>query len=172
MFSYLQNMVSQSYLAYSNYENILSQHGKSVSNSSSRIRFSPTSIIKAPNPQVQNANKITSRRQLYPEPSIVLNEPQTSLENWCAKCNTSFRLTSDLVYHMRTIHRKNEEAQSLKSMKPVNSSHEFLEFSKKLLESTGQPSKTSRDHKTLKCEICFEYFKEKHHLSRHMTSHR
>lgn len=29
-----------------------------------------------------------------------------SLFNWCAKCNCSFRMTSDLVHHMRTHHKR------------------------------------------------------------------
>lgn len=64
-----------------------------------------------------------------------------SNENWCAKCNASFRMTSDLVYHMRTHHKR---------------------------EFDGNRKK--RDDK-LKCQICKETFRERHHLTRHMTSH-
>lgn len=64
-----------------------------------------------------------------------------SSENWCAKCNASFRMTSDLVYHMRTHHKR---------------------------EIDGNRKK--RDEK-LKCHICSESFRERHHLTRHMTSH-
>jgi len=68
--------------------------------------------------------------------------PSLSLaQNWCAKCNTSFRMTSDLVYHMRSHHKR--------------------EF---------DPVKRRKDDK-LRCEVCGESFRERHHLTRHMTSH-
>ncbi|XP_023602024.1 zinc finger protein 488 [Myotis lucifugus] len=67
-------------------------------------------------------------------------------QNWCAKCNLSFRLTSDLVFHMRSHHRKEHAGPDL--------------HSKKLREEA------------LMCPVCREYFRERHHLSRHMTSHR
>ncbi|XP_066475086.1 zinc finger protein 488 [Tiliqua scincoides] len=67
-------------------------------------------------------------------------------QNWCAKCNLSFRMTSDLVFHMRSHHKK-------ESASP---------------ESQG--AKRRREEK-LTCPVCQEYFRERHHLSRHMTSH-
>uniref|UniRef100_A0A8C8RLF6 Zinc finger protein 488 n=1 Tax=Pelusios castaneus TaxID=367368 RepID=A0A8C8RLF6_9SAUR len=66
-------------------------------------------------------------------------------QNWCAKCNLSFRMTSDLVFHMRSRHKK--------------------EYS-----SSESQCKRRREEK-LTCPICHEYFRERHHLSRHMTSH-
>jgi len=74
-------------------------------------------------------------------PSLAaLSFPQT---NWCAKCNATFRMTSDLVYHMRSHH------------KPT---------------SSLDPIKKKREDK-LRCNICGESFRERHHLTRHMTSH-
>ncbi|XP_063731378.1 zinc finger protein 488 [Eleginops maclovinus] len=67
-----------------------------------------------------------------------------SVQNWCAKCNLSFRMTSDLVFHMRSHHKKEFAAESHVRKK--------------------------REEK-LTCPICHEYFRERHHLSRHMTSH-
>lgn len=67
-----------------------------------------------------------------------------SVQNWCAKCNLSFRMTSDLVFHMRSHHKKEFAAES--------------------------QVKKRREEK-LTCPICHEYFRERHHLSRHMTSH-
>lgn len=98
----------------------------------------------------------------------VLSAP--ALQNWCAKCNTQFRLTSDLVYHMRTLHRKDEIPQNkklanLSRLKEQVDECEAADLSK---ESEQSASKS----KYLKCHICLEVFKEKHHLSRHMTSHR
>ncbi|CAB1322436.1 unnamed protein product [Coregonus sp. 'balchen'] len=65
-------------------------------------------------------------------------------QNWCAKCNASFRMTSDLVYHMRSHHKK---------------------------ELAMEPMVKRRREEKLKCPICNESFRERHHLSRHMTSH-
>ncbi|XP_049619151.1 PR domain zinc finger protein 8b isoform X2 [Syngnathus scovelli] len=65
-------------------------------------------------------------------------------QNWCAKCNASFRMTSDLVYHMRSHHKK---------------------------EYAMEPLVKRRREEKLKCPICNESFRERHHLSRHMTSH-
>ncbi|XP_059615616.1 PR domain zinc finger protein 8 [Phlebotomus argentipes] len=64
-------------------------------------------------------------------------------QNVCAKCNISFRMTSDLVYHMRS-HHKND--------------------------MTGDPMRRKREEK-LKCPVCNESFRERHHLTRHMTAH-
>lgn len=64
-------------------------------------------------------------------------------QNVCAKCNISFRMTSDLVYHMRS-HHKNENTQD--------------------------PNRRKREEK-LKCPVCSESFRERHHLTRHMTAH-
>lgn len=64
-------------------------------------------------------------------------------QNVCAKCNISFRMTSDLVYHMRS-HHKNEHTQD---------------------------SNRRRREEKLKCPVCSESFRERHHLTRHMTAH-
>lgn len=64
-------------------------------------------------------------------------------QNVCAKCNLSFRMTSDLVYHMRS-HHKNE--------------------------TSGESSRRRREEK-LRCPVCDESFRERHHLTRHMTAH-
>ncbi|XP_035255851.1 PR domain zinc finger protein 8 isoform X1 [Anguilla anguilla] len=67
-----------------------------------------------------------------------------SVQNWCAKCNLSFRMTSDLVFHMRSHHKK---------------------------EFAPESQVRRRREEKLTCPICHEYFRERHHLSRHMTSH-
>lgn len=64
-------------------------------------------------------------------------------QNVCAICNISFRMTSDLVYHMRS-HHKNEGVPDM--------------------------NKRKREDK-LKCPVCQESFRERHHLTRHMTAH-
>uniref|UniRef100_A0A8C2LPK8 Zinc finger protein 488 n=1 Tax=Cricetulus griseus TaxID=10029 RepID=A0A8C2LPK8_CRIGR len=74
-----------------------------------------------------------------------LSSPGLSTQNWCAKCNLAFRLTSDLVFHMRSHHKR---------------------------EHVGpDPHSKKRREEVLTCPICHEYFRERHHLSRHMTSH-
>ncbi|OPJ75983.1 PR domain zinc finger protein 8 [Patagioenas fasciata monilis] len=77
----------------------------------------------------------------YCKPGGPLHHP---FSNWCAKCNASFRMTSDLVYHMRSHHKK---------------------------EYALEPLVKRRREEKLKCPICNESFRERHHLSRHMTSH-
>ncbi len=184
LLNYLQSLFSHSYLSSGNFEQQLQPVGYNLNQkpeaaSASRIKFSPLSVYKTgQKAKAVKTEKKSSAKSQAPDVSLLSNE--TSLQNWCAKCNSSFRLTSDLVYHMRTFHRKdenNENEQCVKSVaKPVvavsSSSQEFLEFSKKLLENKATPNRSSRSNKLLKCEICFEFFKEKHHLSRHMTSHR
>lgn len=64
-------------------------------------------------------------------------------QNVCAKCNISFRMTSDLVYHMRSHHKS---------------------------EVSSDPNRRKREEK-LKCPVCQESFRERHHLTRHMTAH-
>ncbi|XP_031848518.2 uncharacterized protein LOC116433989 [Nomia melanderi] len=64
-------------------------------------------------------------------------------QNVCAKCNLSFRMTSDLVYHMRS-HHKNE--------------------------NSTEAARRRREEK-LRCPVCDESFRERHHLTRHMTAH-
>lgn len=86
---------------------------------------------------------------LQPAASLAILPPTftsfgVSVQNWCAKCNLSFRMTSDLVFHMRSHHKKEFAAES--------------------------QLKKRREEK-LTCPICHEYFRERHHLSRHMTSH-
>jgi uncharacterized C2H2 Zn-finger protein len=63
-------------------------------------------------------------------------------QNVCAKCNLSFRMTSDLVYHMRS-HHKTEATDHFRR----------------------------RREEKLKCPVCSESFRERHHLTRHMTAH-
>ncbi|XP_066982659.1 LOW QUALITY PROTEIN: PR domain zinc finger protein 8 [Macrobrachium rosenbergii] len=82
-----------------------------------------------------------------PQPSVSALMPPSfttlalSTQNVCAKCNISFRMTSDLVYHMRSQHKREPD-----------------------------PYKKRRDEK-LKCPICGETFRERHHLTRHMSAH-
>lgn len=64
-------------------------------------------------------------------------------QNICAKCNISFRMTSDLVYHMRSHHKS---------------------------EVNYDTNRRKREDK-LKCPVCAESFRERHHLTRHMTAH-
>jgi hypothetical protein len=117
-----------------------------------------------------------------------------TLQNWCAKCNTHFRLTTDLVFHMRTYHRTNRKEDILTNISPTttNTTTTNLSLSDSIdasLPSSVTTTSINKSNKTmlindkdrlnnslkskfLKCDICLEIFREKHHLSRHMTSHR
>lgn len=92
--------------------------------------------------------EILSRGFMGP-PSGVRSLPMglSGASNTCAKCGITFRMTSDLVYHMRTHHNRLEtkERDSIQSQR--------------------------RESEPLKCVVCGEDFKERHHLTRHMTAH-
>ncbi|BFZ02990.1 hypothetical protein BsWGS_06029 [Bradybaena similaris] len=98
--------------------------------------ISTLGFLKSTNPMVEKLLQSTNPT-LLSSPINALNLSQ----NWCAKCNATFRMTSDLVYHMRSHHKR--------------------EF---------DPLKRRREEK-LKCNICNETFRERHHLTRHMSSH-
>ncbi|XP_023025555.2 uncharacterized protein [Leptinotarsa decemlineata] len=101
-------------------------------------QLSNPEMLKMAPPDLRNpaAAILTS---LLPPSLAALSLPA---QNMCAKCNISFRMTSDLVYHMRS-HHKNE---------------------------TSEMTKRRREDK-LKCPVCAESFRERHHLTRHMTAH-
>lgn len=102
-------------------------------------------------PLVSSANSSTPPAKInvpFIQPSPVASMIPTALntlslasQNVCAKCNISFRMTSDLVYHMRSQHKREQD-----------------------------PYKKRRNDR-LKCSICGESFRERHHLTRHMTAH-
>lgn len=92
-------------------------------------------------PYMKSSNPMVGGKMLIQTSPLVSVPTDTALQNWCAKCNATFRMTSDLVYHMRSHHKR--------------------EF---------DPAKKKRDDK-LQCNICQETFRERHHLTRHMTSH-
>nr|XP_001343474.4 PR domain zinc finger protein 8-like isoform X2 [Danio rerio] len=90
----------------------------------------------------------TSRQPPTPPLQSLLPRPLSSsiglpMQNWCAKCNISFHMTSDLVQHMRSHHKT----------------------------ALSVEKQNRRGDERLKCQICNEAFRERHHLSRHMTSH-
>ncbi|GBN08172.1 PR domain zinc finger protein 8 [Araneus ventricosus] len=108
-----------------------------------RMSTMPSALQYAPKPQSLD---VFSGAKALPTPLIPFLPPSLAAltfpsQNWCAKCNASFRMTSDLVYHMRSHHKKQTDPQKLK-----------------------------REEK-LRCHICNETFRERHHLTRHMTSH-
>jgi hypothetical protein len=94
-------------------------------------------------PYMQTANPMVEKILQTATPTMIQRpiQPLSLAQNWCAKCNATFRMTSDLVYHMRSHHKR--------------------EF---------DPIKKKREDK-LQCNVCKETFKERHHLTRHMTSH-
>lgn len=103
-------------------------------------------FMKFPGPPRESANPLIANpaaailSTLLPPTLAAFSLPA---QNVCAKCSISFRMTSDLVYHMRTHHKS---------------------------ETTNDPHRRKREEK-LKCPVCNESFRERHHLTRHMTAH-
>ncbi|KAM9345432.1 zinc finger protein 488 [Symphorus nematophorus] len=118
----------------------------------SSILSADLQAVPSPAPAFHYAPEHWSRNigvQLQTTSSLTILPPTftsfgVSVQNWCAKCNLSFRMTSDLVFHMRSHHKKEFAAES---------------------------QVRRRREEKLTCPICHEYFRERHHLSRHMTSH-
>ncbi|XP_062851270.1 PR domain zinc finger protein 8 [Trichomycterus rosablanca] len=105
----------------------------------------PSSFHYAPDPWSRSVSgSIHPSSSSLPVLPPTLSSLGVTVQNWCAKCNLSFRMTSDLVFHMRSHHKKEFAAEA--------------------------QSRRRREEK-LTCPICHEYFRERHHLSRHMTSH-
>lgn len=99
----------------------------------------PAVIPPAP-PALLTAANVTAA--LLPSSLAALTLPA---QNVCAKCNISFRMTSDLVYHMRSQHKS---------------------------DHVGPDSgRRRREQDKLRCPVCNESFRERHHLTRHMTAH-
>lgn len=152
----LNNNLVEEYLK-SHHQFMDSKHSSEMSASEalSRLRSSmyPTDPYKLPfslgypltGPSPADAVKLGAAPFL-PQPSVsALMPPSLSIaqsaQNVCAKCNISFRMTSDLVYHMRSQHKREAD-----------------------------PYKKRRNER-LKCSICGESFRERHHLTRHMSAH-
>ncbi|CAH8631480.1 unnamed protein product [Schistosoma rodhaini] len=135
-------------------------------------------------------------------------------QNWCARCFITFRLTSDLVHHMRTCHNQANKHSNYKDR--LLSHHKTIDLINKKkqlnnemdsIHSNGQSSLSSLSSLTTNgtlttslqtstmsttttttttatalscystinkpiCSLCGEQFKEKHHLTRHMLSHK
>lgn len=110
----------------------------------SYAQFQPQEMLKITQPDLKFAPDIRNPaaailHSLLPPSLAALSLPA---QNVCAKCNITFRMTSDLVYHMRS-HHKNDS----------------VDFTRKRREDK------------LKCPVCSESFRERHHLTRHMTAH-
>ncbi|XP_046631543.1 probable myosin light chain kinase DDB_G0279831 [Daphnia pulicaria] len=94
-------------------------------------------------PQSQQQSVSSSPIHQIPAAALAASLASAPSQNVCAKCNLSFRMTSDLVYHMRSQHRR---------------------------DANTDPVRQKRQEK-LRCPVCGENFRERHHLTRHMTSH-
>lgn len=53
--------------------------------------------------QQDDGQQLTSSLTFMPSLAVLATYP---MFNWCAKCSASFRMTSDLVHHMRTHHKR------------------------------------------------------------------
>nr|CAD7408615.1 unnamed protein product [Timema cristinae] len=105
-------------------------------------RAQPPSLLSTVNNSAAAAAAAVVSASLLPPSFAALSLPA---QNVCAKCNISFRMTSDLVYHMRSHHKGDH--------------------------MIGDPMKRRREQDKLKCPVCNESFRERHHLTRHMTAH-
>nr|CAG4637574.1 EOG090X0POW [Ceriodaphnia reticulata] len=103
---------------------------------------SPKSAFKKVS-KVNNNNNNSTAETSGGTIATTLSLASAPSQNVCAKCNLSFRMTSDLVYHMRSQHRR---------------------------DASTDPVRQKRQEK-LRCPVCGENFRERHHLTRHMTSH-
>lgn len=95
--------------------------------------------------------------------------------NVCAQCGAVFRLTADLVHHMRQQHRHNRHNDhSLvppiadNQPRPDSGDSENRSFA---LQTRAHGRKRNRQT-PLVCVVCGETFRERHHLTRHMTAHK
>ena len=104
-----------------------------------------------------------SQPQFNPHPAAAVaafsllnaaTQPAAAVSNTCAKCGITFRMTSDLVYHMRTHHTRPDKERIGGGTGNNN-------------DARGSKKQTEK----LKCNVCGENFKERHHLTRHMTAH-
>ncbi|XP_073451367.1 zinc finger protein 488 [Aquarana catesbeiana] len=93
-----------------------------------------------PTPEIWPKSEMPNPPQVLPPTFTTLG---STAQIWCAKCRLSFRMTSDLVLHMRSRHK--ERGGTILGKRPRE-----LQLS---------------------CPVCYAYFRERHHLSRHMTSH-
>ena len=104
------------------------------------LPYNPLATVFPPISEALTRPRFLAAASLLPSSFAALALPA---QNVCAKCNLSFRMTSDLVYHMRS-HHKSEHA--------------------------GESARRRREEK-LRCPVCDESFRERHHLTRHMTAH-
>ena len=102
--------------------------------------YNPLSAVFPPIGEALARPRFLAAASLIPSSLAALALPS---QNICAKCNLSFRMTSDLVYHMRSHHKS---------------------------EHIGESARRRREEK-LRCPVCDESFRERHHLTRHMTAH-
>lgn len=101
------------------------------------------------------ADQSPAVRSFNPIVASALGRPLDALnQNCCAMCGMTFRLTGDLVQHMRTNHRtgKNKRSSNKDDTKKIE------------CESTTSCN--------LVCSICEEIFEDEHHLVRHAKAHR
>ena len=141
------NCPSDSSILFPTRSNFVPYHSDSLLSTSSSLSLNGSQISNDSSSSTSGSSNTINKQSIPPSllpflpPSLAaLSFPQT---NWCAKCNSTFRMTSDLVYHMRSHHKR---------------------------EAFNSTVKKRREEK-LCCNICGEKFRERHHLTRHMTSH-
>ncbi|CAL8096991.1 unnamed protein product [Calicophoron daubneyi] len=169
------------------------RHRKSSTHAKSGL-----TTLKTRNPLVEHLLQKLS--QQLETPSLTTDYPLSNMspvQNWCARCSVTFRLTSDLVQHMRTHHNntitnngsknrsatKNREklseshfGDSEDSDTDLNSNLELTDLPLNVMpesvrQTTAEDPLINPRPGQLTCKLCGEIFRERHHLTRHMTSH-
>lgn len=90
-------------------------------------------------------------------------------QNCCAVCGSTFRLTTDLVQHMRFHHQPKVKTMDEKSSE-INLPTKFRKISPPAIVPDLDAG-TKKSRQPFGCQICYEQFDQRHYLMRHMISH-
>ena len=99
--------------------------------------------------------------------------PGAHIQNWCARCGAVFRMTGDLVHHIRGHHRQDalDAAAALSAEEDSPPSPKQMSKREQMQPLLGNVPREETSRLLLRCNICGERFRERHHLSRHLSSH-
>ena len=99
--------------------------------------------------------------------------PGAHIRNWCARCGAVFRMTGDLVHHIRGHHRQDalDATAALSTEDDSPPSPKQMSKREQMHPLLGNSPREETSRLLLRCNICGERFRERHHLSRHLSSH-
>ena len=118
-------------------------------------------------PQAPASNSLTASI------AVPATAPGTHIQNWCARCGAGFRMTGDLVHHIRGHHRQDalDAAAALSTKEDSAPSPKQMSKREQMQPLLGNAPREETSRLLLRCNICGERFRERHHLSRHLSSH-